>query len=91
MGFIDDLELVCVIVGHLGVEGDLGLGIDASIDQTDSVQMQWNSSVVSLSIWYKAVLAFEVVGECRTVMSSVGFGPDAEFVFSRFVLGKSNR
>lgn len=71
---VDDLKSVGIIVGHDGVEWHLGDDVDAAVHDADRVKLERNG------VGELGCLAGEEVGECRTVVTTVGLGPDGEFV-----------
>jgi hypothetical protein len=89
LGVVDGLNAVGVVVSELGEEYHLCVNVDAGVDETDSIEMEWDGGgVLEVASGNLVVLLHEVVGCIGAPVSTVRLTPDTEAVIQRPVFGK---
>jgi hypothetical protein len=78
--FSNGLESISVIKGELRKVDHLGVNIDAWINETNSVDVQFNDRTGDTAISDAIVLLLKVIGVYGTIVSLVRLAPDAEAV-----------
>jgi hypothetical protein len=69
----------------------LSQDVDAAIDDSYGVEAEGNNCVLIAVICKFPGLAREEVCKCRTVVTAVGFGPDAKLVVLGLIFRESSR
>lgn len=85
----DGLDAVRVVVGKLGVEAALDVGVDAGVLQADGAELELlGLGIAEGAIGDAVVLALKVGKDGRGKVAAVRHGPDVDGGARRLVLGK---